>query len=155
MKINTLAIIAFTALCAHHNAHAMLCISKLRSFAPIYMQTRYYYRQIGDPVDLANAATSAEKGKIAAATQNQQNKLASQRRELLQGRLDELQANLKNEDETIQKMNVKAEKNWQEYSYNWCYLSSFLLLVNSNNKNRKLDIEKEIFNIKMLLLKDA
>ena len=42
MKINTLAIIAFTALCAHHDAHGMLCISKLRSFAPIYKQVRCF-----------------------------------------------------------------------------------------------------------------
>jgi hypothetical protein len=40
MKIKTLAIITFTALCAHHDAQAMLCISKLRSFAPLYQQAQ-------------------------------------------------------------------------------------------------------------------
>jgi hypothetical protein len=143
MKTNTLALITFTALCAHHNSHAMLCISKLRSLAPIYTQTRHYYRQIGDAVDLANLANAEAKA--------QQNKLASERRGLLQSRLDELHANLKKENQTIEKMNPYLDSQWNSYSdYN--FITGTSLLVHS--KNRKQDLEKEIFNVKMLLLKD-
>ena len=144
MKINTLAIIAFTTLCADHNSHAMLCISKLRSLAPIYTQTRHYYRQIGDAVDLANLANAEAKA--------QQNKLASERRQLLQSRLDELQANLKKENQTIEKMNVHIEKYWNNYADYQCFTGTSLLV---HSKNRKQDLEKEIFNVKLLLLKDS
>ena len=141
MKINTLAIVAFTTFCAHHSTHGMLCISKLRSLAPLYTQTRYYYRQIGDAVDLANAAARAE-----------QEKLASERRQLLQSRLDELQANLKKENQTIEKMNDLIEKYWNNYA-DYQFFTGTSLLVHS--KNRKQDLEKEIFNVKLLLLKDS
>ena len=164
MKINTLAIVAFTTFCAHHSTHGMLCISKLRSLAPLYTQTRRSYAERKVIWNIADYEDSliresrekttrwAEEMAIEAAKQAEQNKLASERRKLLQSRLDELQANLKKENQTIEKMNVDVESDWKNYS-DYQYFTGTSLLVHS--KNRKQDLEKEIFNVKLLLLKDS
>ena len=167
MKINTLAIVAFTALCAHHSTHGMLCISKLRSLAPLYTQTRRSYAErkviwnIADYEDsliresrekttrwAEEMAEEIAEKKIEAAKQAEQNKLASERRQLLQSRLDELQANLKKENQTIEKMSVDVEK---AGSY---YLIAIKAVLLMHSKNSKFDLEKEIFSIKALLIKD-
>ncbi len=92
-----------------------------------------------------------KKWQIEAAKQAEQNKLASERRQLLQSRLDELHANLKKENQTIEKMNPYLDSQWNSYSDHNFFTGTSLLV---HSKNRKQDLEKEIFNVKMLLLKD-